>query len=145
MKVRFGHSRLSRLSFFEKGIPQLLFVSLILAAASRETFAARGLENGRPVIHNYLPTEYQGRDQNMAAVQDSRGLVYFANRDLILEYDGENWRKIPVPNAGFVHTLAIDADDRIYVGGSNELGYLQTGERGERSFVSLASYLLHGQ
>ena len=141
MKVRFGHSRLSRLSFFEKGIPQLLFVSLILAAASRETFAARGLENGRPVIHNYLPTEYQGRDQNMAAVQDSRGLVYFANRDLILEYDGENWRKIPVPNAGFVHTLAIDADDRIYVGGSNELGYLQTGERGERSFVSLASYL----
>src|SRR4030095_6357787 len=71
------------------------------------------LETGRPAIRNFLPNEYHAHDQNTGAVQDSRGLVYFGNRNLILEYDGENWRQIPVPNADLIHGIAIDGSDRI--------------------------------
>jgi signal transduction histidine kinase/CheY-like chemotaxis protein len=139
MKVSFAHDRGPRPSSFEKLFP--LVTCLMLSLASSRNLAARGLEDGQPVIRNYLPAEYQAYDQSTAAVQDSHGLVYFGNRDLVLEYDGENWRKIPVPNAAYVQALAIDSNDVIYVGGVNELGYVQTEARGERRFVSLLRHL----
>src|SRR5262245_3472215 len=139
MNVSFAHDRGSRPCFSEKLLP--LVTCLILSLTSSRNLAAQGLEDGPPVIRNDLPAEYQAYDQSMAAVQDSHGLVYFGNRDLILEHDGESWRKIPVPNAAYVQALAIDSNDVIYVGGVNELGYVQTEARGERRFVSLIRHL----
>ena len=87
MKVSVAHDRGSRPSSFVKDSFPLV-TCLMLSLASSRNLAARGLEDGQPVIRNYtLPAEYQAYDQSTAAVQDSHGLVYFGNRDLVLEYD----------------------------------------------------------
>jgi signal transduction histidine kinase/ligand-binding sensor domain-containing protein len=77
----------------------------------------------------------------MVAVQDSRGLLFFGNWDVVLEYDGETWRRVPVPHAADVRALAVDDHDRIYVGGVNELGYLDSDSKGGKMFISLVPYL----
>src|SRR5438034_835473 len=46
---------------------------LIVVSQLSGNGADRSLENGRPVIRNYLPNEYQAHDSSMVAVQDSRG------------------------------------------------------------------------
>src|SRR5438093_13709730 len=70
-------------------------LTFVLIAVSQSSGLAtdRRLENGRPVIRNFLPNEYQAHDQNIVAVQDSRGLVYFADRALVLECAGDAWRR----------------------------------------------------
>jgi hypothetical protein len=93
------------------------------------------------MVRNYLAGEYQARAQNLVALQDSRGLLYFGNWDQILEFDGETWRGIHVPHVSHVRALAADDHNRIYVGGVNELGYLDTDSQGGKTFVSLVPHL----
>ena len=139
MRTAFAQNHRSSLDSLGKGLFHVVLTCVLIAVSGAAE--DRSLENGRPVIRNFLPNEYQAHDSNMVAVQDSRGLVYFGNRDLILEYDGETWRKIPVPNAVSIHGMAIDENDRIYVGGFNELGYIENKPRAEKTFVSLTGRL----
>ncbi|HGY56611.1 MAG TPA: response regulator [Caldithrix abyssi] len=92
-------------------------------------------EKGLPLIRNYLPNEYGADDQNWAIIQDKRGIMYFGNNYGVLEYDGASWRLIPIPNE-VVRSLAIDSDGCIYVGGHNEIGYLQPDSLGRLVYHS---------
>ena len=92
-------------------------------------------EAGRPFIRNFPPSEYRAYSQNWAVTQDSRGIMYFANTDGLLEYDGINWRlikKLPV-----VRSIAIDSLGRIYVGLENDMGYLEPDNKGIYQYYSL--------
>ena len=93
-------------------------------------------ESGIPLITNYLPKNYFANVQNWASLQDKRGVMYFANGEGVLEYDGVNWRLINVPN-DLVRCLAIDEDGIIYVGGINEIGYLSADSTGLLKYASL--------
>lgn len=70
-------------------------------------------------------------------VQRSNGLMYFANNEGVLEYDGNSWRLIPMPNNSVVRSLAVDSLQRVYVGAYNELGYLESDQQGKLSYHSL--------
>jgi serine phosphatase RsbU (regulator of sigma subunit) len=95
-------------------------------------------QKGLPFIRNYTPEEYQATDQNWAAVQDNRGLMYFGNNDKgVLEYDGRTWRTIPVPNNASVRSLAVDSIGTVYVGTMGDFGYLAPTISGGLEFVSL--------
>ncbi len=94
-------------------------------------------ETGRPLIRNYSPSDYGGGTQNWALVQDRRGVLYIGTSNGILEYDGAAWRRIELPNRSTVRGLAIDSNDRIYVGGVSDLGYLAPDAQGDMRFVSL--------
>jgi hypothetical protein len=54
-------------------------------------------KNGIPFITNYTTDDYFAEPQNWAVVSDKRGVLYFANNNCILEYDGNEWQKISVP------------------------------------------------
>lgn len=95
---------------------------------------------GLPVIRNYLPSEYNATPQNWSIVKDKRGIMYFANTGGVLEYDGVQWRLIPVKNE-VVRTLAIDNNGIIYVGGVDEFGCLQPDSAGELKYFSLTHLL----
>ncbi|MCK4662473.1 MAG: SpoIIE family protein phosphatase [Bacteroidales bacterium] len=95
-------------------------------------------KNGVPFTTNYSPHTYKASEQNWAVVQDNRGVMYFGNNDDgVLEYDGKNWRKIPVPNRKIVRSLAIDSLGTIYIGAVGEFGYLAPNNNGELKYNSL--------
>ncbi len=99
------------------------------------------LEQGLPFIRYYAPKEYQGDMQNWAIVQDKRGVLYFGNSFGILEFDGIEWRNIPVSNGSLVRSLAVDSAGVIYVGASNEIGCLVPDSAGQLYYQSLVHLL----
>lgn len=75
-------------------------------------------------VRNFPRESYKGGPQNWVAIQDSVGQLYVGNRDGLLSFDGERWRKQVLPNFSAVRSLLYDRDsDRIYAGGTEEFGY----------------------
>ena len=99
------------------------------------------LDIGLPFIKNYYPSEYKAHVQNFDIVQDTRGIMYFANFRGILEFDGQNWRTIQTTKISQVTALAIDSTGIIYVGGAGEIGFLYPDFKGELIFKSLVDSL----
>ncbi len=71
----------------------------------------------------------------MAQSQD--GLIYIANYSGVLEYDGLNWRHIPIASNSNVLSLAISESNKIYVGGKRDFGHLTPDLSGDLHYVSL--------
>ncbi len=96
-----------------------------------------GLGPGLPKITYYSTDDYKAYSQNWAVVQDSAGVMYFGNGSGILTYDGTSWELINLPNQATVFALAIDNNNRIFVGAENEIGYLEADQYGRIYYVSL--------
>jgi signal transduction histidine kinase/ligand-binding sensor domain-containing protein len=111
----------------------LIFISLPWANAQSG-------ETGLPFIENFTPKQYNANTQNWAVVQDKRGVMYFGNNKGVLEYDGVNWRLIPVSNNSIVRSLAIDSAGTIFVGAVGEFGYLAPDITGKLHYVSLVRH-----
>ncbi len=95
-------------------------------------------EAGIPFITNISPKEYNANGQNWAAVQDSNGLIYFANSGgVILQYDGARWASIPVGNGSIVRDVQLAPSGKLFVGMQNEFGYLESDENGQNIYKSL--------
>ncbi|MBO9200192.1 MULTISPECIES: triple tyrosine motif-containing protein [Niastella] len=92
---------------------------------------------GIPNITNFFKQNYKAGRQNWDIAQDSRGIMYFANNNGLLTFDGSFWRTYPIPNATIVRSLAIDKNNRIYVGGQQEFGYFYPNDHGELVYTSL--------
>ncbi|MCD6566448.1 MAG: SpoIIE family protein phosphatase [Bacteroidales bacterium] len=93
---------------------------------------------GLPFIKNYSPDEIGAGAQNWAVIMDNRGVMYFGNGDNgVLEFDGVNWRNIPISNNSMVLSLGIDDYGTVYVGAIGEIGYLQPGNTGDLYYESL--------
>ena len=88
---------------------------------------------------HHAPTEYNQDPQNWDIVQDDRGLVYVANNDGVLQYDGERWRLIPTKTGTFVRSLA--ADSLVYVGMKEDFGYLRPDSSGVLRYTSLYEHV----
>ncbi|MCH8021324.1 hypothetical protein IH785_15860 [candidate division KSB1 bacterium] len=78
-------------------------------------------EVGRAFIRNYNPTLGV---RNRCVVQDKQGLIYIASEHGVHEYDGVTWRIIEIPHALPLMSLASAPDNRIYIGATNDFGYL---------------------
>jgi signal transduction histidine kinase/ligand-binding sensor domain-containing protein len=97
--------------------------------------------NGQqPFIRKYLADEYQG-GQNWQMQQDKDGILYVANGDGVLRFDGTEWSSIRLPNQEAIHCLAIDSTGRIYVGGNSDVGYLQKEQSDHYTYHSLLPLL----
>lgn len=93
-------------------------------------------------LSRYFPaSEYNGSTQNWCAVEDNRGVMYFANGQGVLEYDGATWNLIRVDNESAIRSLAADSSGRIYVGAFGEMGYLYPNRSGQLRYMSLMSLL----
>ena len=111
----------------------LLILSLICSGLS-----AQINRNGIPAIVNYPPGITRGSEQNWSIVQDHRGVMYVGNDDKgVLEYDGSEWRTIPISNNSIVRSLACSNDGTVYVGAVSELGYLAPDATGSMKYNSL--------
>ena len=86
---------------------------------------------------NFSRSDYLAGTQNWAIRQDDRGIMYFANNKGLLEFDGTTWQTHPLPNATIVRSIAFD-NNRLYIGGQSEIGYLEIGQGGRNVFTSLS-------
>lgn len=77
--------------------------------------------------------------------QGTDGLMYFGTNDGVLEYDGNNWRQIKIPNNSIVRSLCVDSSGQIYVTGSSDFGYLAPDSIGQLVFFSLRPYMKEGE
>jgi hypothetical protein len=114
-----------------------MLVATRVAAANPGAAVDRGL----PFFDVFDPRDYRGHMQVWSAVEDAAGITYFGNYDGVITYDGARWGRIDVPGGTFVRALAIDAQDVLWIGGVNEVGYAARDANGRRAFVSLRDKL----
>ena len=111
-----------------------LFLLLPIAVTGQNTI-------GLPDIINFTKQEYRAGLQNWHIRQDKNGLIYIANNEGLLCYDGKYWKLYPLPNRTIVRSVEISSDNRIYVGGQDELGYFSPNQQGVLTYHSLIASL----
>ena len=102
---------------------------------------------GSPPVSRFRP-DLDVYPENFAIAEDSDAVVYVANNDGVLTFDGGDWHLIRLPNHQLVRSLAYDGKSRVYVGGYNELGYIARDPAGQlvyHDLTHLFSKLLQGQ
>jgi ligand-binding sensor domain-containing protein/DNA-binding CsgD family transcriptional regulator len=90
---------------------------------------------GLPGIQNFTRADYKGGTQNWSIAQAANGMMYFANNNGLVEYDGAHW-SVYNDLELIYRALCIDGK-RIYVGGYNKIGYYEENESGIIKFHSL--------
>lgn len=96
---------------------------------------------GIPVIKNYTYQQYNAGNGIWHIAQDKNGLLYFANDEGLLTFDGSYWKTYPLPNKTAIKSVAIDRTGRIFVGGLDEVGYFFPDERGLLKYHTLKHLL----
>ncbi|MEP6676567.1 MAG: triple tyrosine motif-containing protein [Ferruginibacter sp.] len=96
---------------------------------------------GLPQIINYNNSDFHGGSQTWDIKQDSRGVMYFANNDGLISFDGSYWKVYPLPNKTIMRSLAIDREDRVYAGAQDEFGYFSPDSKGILHYTSLKNLI----
>jgi len=115
----------------------ILFVVLFL----NSTVFSQRQNIGTSFIVNYQRSDYQGGSQTWDVQQGNNGMMYFANNNGLLEYDGIFWNLYPLPNNSVVRCININADGKIFSGGFNEFGYFEKENFASCKFHSLKHLL----
>lgn len=117
------------------------FLLFFLATLFHFPITGQEVNLGIPPLINFPKKQYGAGTQNWSAVQDERGIIYWANNEGLLSYDGTSWSCLPIPNNTIIRSLAIAGDNRIYIGAQSEIGYFKPAENGTLLFTSLLSLL----
>ena len=81
-------------------------------------------ERGRPAFAaRFGPDDHGGHRQSWDVAQAMSGLVYVANSNGVLEYDGADWRLINIPGHR-ARAVAAGPGGAVYVGGDGTAGVL---------------------
>ena len=96
---------------------------------------------GLPDIINYTKQDYHGGLQSWDITQDKNGIIYIANNEGLLSFDGKYWNIYPLPNKTIVRSVKIGTDNIIYVGGQDEIGYFSPSENGRLGYHSLTDLI----
>lgn len=107
----------------------ILFVSVTTLAASI------------PFVRNFTNKEVMC--QNWDIEQDSKGIIYIANRYGLVCYDGKTWQTYTTNENRTIRSLHIASDDRIYIGSYEEFGYFERDEYGKLTYSSISSLFQH--
>lgn len=91
-------------------------------------------------IRSYTASDYKASSFNYTGLETPEGILYFANENGVLEYDGSQWKLIRVDKFSAATAIAM-VRGRIYVGGRNEFGYLEPDSLAGLRYTSLRHLL----
>lgn len=83
---------------------------LVLLVGSEAAFG----QNGNYFLSHFSPSREKSDHLSFDLIQDDRGIIYSAGKEGIEEFDGRNWRLVPMP--GVAYTLA-QSNNNIFAGG----------------------------
>jgi DNA-binding CsgD family transcriptional regulator/ligand-binding sensor domain-containing protein/cell division protein FtsL len=92
---------------------------------------------GIPDIVNFSRKQYSGGTQNWDIRQDKEGIMYVANNDGLLTFDGSFWKKYRLPDRTHMRSVEPANDGRIYIGGQDNIGYFFPDATGSLVYHSL--------
>ncbi len=113
---------------------KLLLVLVFAGIASQLAFAQTG---------HYFLSHYKPGNDNISYLsfdirQDNNGILYFANRSGVLQFDGRTWTMVPVIG---VYSLAVTKSGEIYASGITGFGKIGLNQSNELSYISLSDSL----
>lgn len=114
----------------------LLLYSCVLVAEVKRT--------GTPRVKNYTSISIPAGTQTWMVTRNEAGMMYFANNDGVVEFDGIYWRVFPLPGKTLVRSV-MASGGRIYAGGHNEFGYFESNHMGVLVFHPLQHLLPKAQ
>ena len=92
---------------------------------------------GLPDVVNYPKKSYGGGLQNWDISQDSSGVIYIANNEGLLSFDGRYWNIHPLPNRTIARSVLAGRGQKVFVGGQDELGFFYPDAAGRLKYESL--------
>ncbi|MBS1681460.1 MAG: hypothetical protein JST48_07090 [Bacteroidetes bacterium] len=110
---------------------KLLFVFVLVANFCQA-------QSGNYFISHYTPQDERFDYHTFAMAQGETGVIYFANKRGVLEFDGRNWGLITTP--GPTLTIAAAGQD-VFVGGYDGFGKLVIGNDNVKEYHSLSQNL----
>src|ERR1700741_1266534 len=90
-----------------------------------------------PDIVNYSKQAYNGGPANWGICQDKKGIIYVANDEGLLTFDGSFWKRYSLPSSATIRSLALASDGKLYIGSSGEIGFYEADENGLLNYTSL--------
>ena len=114
----------------------MIIFTLLLAFSYNGILSAQSY-GGTPYIASFIPPQYGASLQNWDIAQDQRGVLYFANNDGMLSFDGNHWQTYPLPNRTVMRSVEIGPYGLVYCGGQNEFGRFQPNSVGKWEYQSL--------
>jgi len=91
---------------------------------------------GSPHVQNYTKSQYKAGNQNWSIDQGQDGVLYAANGDGIITFDGSYWEIYPLKNKAGARSVRVADDGKIYAGGKAEFGYFEK-KNGKLKYYSL--------
>ncbi len=113
---------------------RIMLIALVLLCSWNLRAQSHG---GTPQIAAFTSHQYGASMQNWDIAQDDREVLYFANNDGMLTFDGANWKTYPLPNRTIVRSVEIDDHGMVYCGGQNEFGRFEPDPTGNWKYRSL--------
>jgi DNA-binding CsgD family transcriptional regulator len=99
-----------------------------------------GFSQELPPLQNYSPDLYNAGSQNWDISQNSSGVIYAANNEGLLSYDGNHWRLYPSPNKSILRSVHVH-NNIIYSGAYMDFGYWKPTQEGNLEYFSIAQDL----
>lgn len=93
-----------------------------------------------PPINKFTSEDYGGGNQNWMICQTQNKIIYAANNEGLLEYNGANWTLYPSPNNTIIRSVSA-VGSRIYSGSYMDFGYWQKDNLGVLKYNSLVPFL----
>ena len=95
---------------------------------------------GLPSLEYFSAQKLGSDNYQWTIAQDKLGRLFVGGMGLIV-FDGQTWSTHPIGNSYAVRTLQFAANNRIWVGGTNEIGYVDEPTLGNFQYHSLLGQL----
>ncbi|WP_317196956.1 triple tyrosine motif-containing protein [Flavobacterium hibisci] len=90
-----------------------------------------------PPIVKYPSTVHGAGNQSWMITQDEQNIMYFANNEGLLEYNGTNWELYPTANETIMRSVKV-IDNKIYTGCYMNFGCWTRQSNGKLKYTSLS-------
>ncbi|MDR1783084.1 MAG: hypothetical protein LBR13_02315 [Dysgonamonadaceae bacterium] len=124
-----------------KYLKTYLFVYLIVILQNDVVFSqTKNFVSATPGIINYFVGDYLAARQNWSVTQDEKGIMYFANGEGLLEFDGKRWIKHTAKGVEDLRAVAFEPKTkRIYSGTFEEFGYWERDSQNKLEYFSVSN------
>jgi len=86
---------------------------------------------GEPLLQRFTPADFKATPYLFGLASDADGRIYVGNNDGLLRMQGHEWETIPLPGGMAAVTLARAKDGRVYLGGYDSFGVIETAANGQ--------------